>query len=434
MSATTDASVLPAPDRILRDVRLLDVAGAWDVALGGGLVVDIAPVGTLHPVSPDVEVIDAEGRLCSAAFVDGHVHLDKSYLWPIPSFTGKVAGPFFDELRRFKATSTVEAVTDRMRRAAEAAALAGTGTLRAQIDVDDVVGLTHLEAALALQDEIAPWLRLQVVAFPQEGLAGNAAAGEFVAEALRRGADVMGGAHGFDRAVSPAEHYAACFALAATHDVDVDLHLDFDTTPATPLADWDLSIIARLTAEHGWQGRVTVAHLTAHGGLDETTKAAVAELLVTHDLSLTVVPGAELYAAHGWCDPPLVELAEVTADYADLLRRGVRLSYAGGHLADAFHPFGEGDLLRDGLLLAASQSFGDPCLAGTHVLTLGTTHPARSARLPGPHGVVPGALADLVVFDAPDAGTALRHQADRWLVLHAGLPVARTRTVKELLV
>jgi cytosine/adenosine deaminase-related metal-dependent hydrolase len=53
--------------------------------------------------------------------------------------------------------------------------------------------------------------------------------------------------------------------------------------------------------------------------------------------------------------------------------------------------------------------------------------------VPGPQGVVPGAVADLVVFDAPDAATALRHQSDRWLVLHAGRPVARTRTSKEFL-
>jgi cytosine deaminase len=414
---------------VLRDVRLLEAAGAWDVGIAGGVVATVAPAGSLDGPA----MIDAEGRLCSGAFVDGHVHLDKSYLWEIPGFTGKVAGPFFDELTRFKATSTTEAVTARMRRALEAAVLAGTGTLRAQIDVDDVVGLTHLDAALALRDEFAPWLRVQVVAFPQEGVAGNPAAGEVVAEALRRGADVMGGAHGFDRSASPAEHYGACFALATAHDVDVDVHLDFDTTATTPLAQWDLSIIARLTAEHGWQGRVTVAHLVAHGGLDEAGRRAVAELLLANDISLTVVPGAELYAAHGWSDPPLRDWADVTADWVDLIARGVRLSYAGGHLADAFHPFGEGDLLRDGLLLSVARGWGEPSLAGVPVLTLGTTNPARSARVPGPHGVVPGAVADLVVFDAPDAATALRHQSDRWLVVHAGRPVARTRTSKEFL-
>ncbi len=414
---------------VLRDVRLLDVPGAWDVTCADGRIGRVDPVGAAP--TDQAEVVDAEGRLVTAAFVDGHVHLDKSYLWERPDFRGKVAGPFFDELRAAKAAGAGD-VADRMRRAVQAAALAGTGTLRAQIDVDDVIGLAHAEAALTLRTECAPYLRLQVVVFPQEGVVGNPAAGEVVRAALAAGADVMGGAHGFDRAVDSATHYRACFELAVEHDVDLDLHLDFDSTAETPLDEWDVSTVARLTAETGWQGRVTVAHLTAHGLLAPEGRRAVAELLLAHDLSLTVVPGAELYAAHGWVDEPLATIAEATADWASLLRAGVRLSYAGGHLADAFHPFGEGDLLRDGLLASVARGFGAPRLGDTHVLDLGTTHPAAALRLPGPHGVVPGALADLVVFDAPDADTALRHQAARWLVVHDARPVARTRTTKEL--
>jgi cytosine/creatinine deaminase len=417
------------PTLVLRDVRLLEADGAHDVGMRDGLIVAVAPAGSLT----GTEVIDAGGRLCTAAFVDGHCHLDKSFLWDLPGFTGKVAGAFFDELGRFKATTSSDSVMERMRRAVQAAALNGTGTMRAQIDVDDVIGLAHLEAALALRDECAPYLRLQVVVFPQEGVVGNPAAGEIVEEALRLGADVMGGAHGFDRKATSEAHYSACFALAERFGVDLDLHLDFDATPEWPLQDWDVWQVARLTAAHGWQGRVTVAHLTQHGLLDAAGRRALANLLLEHDISLAVVPGAELHGARFWTDSPATDVATATADYADLVRSGVRLSYAGGHLADAFHPFGEGDLLRDGLLLAAARNLGDPSIGGTHVLSLSTSVAAKSAGLPGPHGIAVGALADCTVFDAPDADTALRHQADRWLVVHSGRPVATTRTIKELL-
>jgi len=419
-----------AYELVLRDARLMHTAGPADIGVRDGRIVAIEPVGALS----GVEVIDVEGRLVTGAFVDGHVHLDKSYLWEMSNFAGKVAGEFFDELRAYKSAGSAEHVADRMRRAVQSAALCGTGTLRAQIDVDDVIGLAHLRAALALRDECAPYLRLQVVVFPQEGVVGNPAAGEIVEEALRVGADVMGGAHGFDRAATNAEHYAACFALAERFDVDVDVHLDFDSTPEQPLSEWDIWQIARLTAEHAWQGRVTVAHLTQHGQLDPEARRALVDLMLANDISLTVVPGAELYGARCWAHPPIDDVRQVTADYTDLIRAGVRLSYAGGHLADAFHPFGAGDLLTDGLLLASARNLGDPTIGGTHVLDLGTSIAAQSARLPGPHGTVIGALADLIVFDAPDADTALRHQSDRWLVLHHGRPVATTRTTKELLV
>lgn len=416
-------------DLVLRDVRLMEAEGAFDVGMRDGLIAAIGPCGTIE----GSEVVDAEGRLCTGAFVDGHVHLDKSYLWELDGFTGKVAGEFFDELGRFKAGASADGVMERMRRAVRTAALNGTGTMRAQIDVDDVIGLAHLEAALALRAECAPYLRLQVVVFPQEGLVGNPAAREVVEEALRLGADVMGGAHGFDREATNAEHYEACFELAERYQVDLDLHLDFDATPDWPLEQWDTWHVARLTAQHGWQGRVTVAHLTQHGLLEGEARRALVELLLANDISLTVVPGAELHGARFWTDAPLSDAASATADYAELISAGVRLSYAGGHLADAFHPFGEGDLLRDGLLLAAARNLGDPVIGGTHVLSLGTCVPARSAGLPGPHGIAVGALADCVVFDAADADTALRHQADRRLVVHHGRPVAITRTIKEFL-
>lgn len=420
---------------VLRDVRLLEADGAFDVAMNDGLIAAVSPVGSIDAAG--AEVVDAEGRLCSGAFVDGHVHLDKSYLSELPAFAGKVAGEFFEELARFKASTAPDGgpatVMDRMRRAAHSAILNGTGTLRAQIDVDPIVGLAHVDAALALREELAPFLRLQVVVFPQEGLVGDPAAAELVEEALRRGADVMGGAHGFDRLATNAEHYGACFELAAQHDVDIDLHLDFDATPDWPLEQWDVWHVARLTQEHEWQGRVTVAHLTQHGQLAPPEREALATLLVDHSIALTVVPGAELHAARFWTDEPLGDVGEATADYGQLVERGVQLSYAGGHLADAFHPFGEGDLLRDGLLLSSARNLGDPCIGGCHVLSLGTTTPAAAAGLPGPHGIVAGALADCVIFDAADADTALRRQADRWLVVHAGRPVATTRTTKELL-
>lgn len=418
---------------ILRDVRLMEAEGAFDVGLAGGLVAAVAPVGTLDGAA----VIDTGGRLCTGAFVDGHVHLDKSYLWEVPGFAGKVAAGFFDELARFKATPGPDGgpgtVLERMRRAARTAALNGTGTLRAQIDVDPIVGLAHLDAALALRAELADVLRLQIVVFPQEGLAGDPAAAELVEEALARGADVMGGAHGFDRSVTSAAHYEACFEAAVRHDVDLDLHLDFDATPDWPIEQWDLWQVARLTREYGWQNRVTVAHLTQHGQLDPAGRDTLTGLLVDNGIALTVVPGAELHGARFWTDEPLDHVAAATADYGELVARGVRLSYAGGHLADAFHPFGQGDLLRDGLLLAAARNLGDPCIGGVHVLSLGTSSPAAAAGLPGPHGIAVGALADCVVFDAPDADTALRHQADRWLVVHHGRPVAATRTIKEFL-
>ncbi len=190
--------------------------------------------------------------------------------------------------------------------------------------------------------------------------------------------------------------------------------------------------VAHLTDEFGYGGRVTVAHLTQHGRLDPAARARLTALLLDHGIGLTVVPGPELQSGRTWTDPPIRSVEDVTSDYAAWLEAGVPIACASGHFADAFHPVGRGDLLRETLLLASARNLGDPVIGGCHVLDLATRHAAAVCGLPGPHGMTPGALADLVVFDAADADLAVRHQADRWLVVHGGRPVATTRTIKEL--
>src|SRR5262249_3312035 len=152
------------------------------------------------------------------------------------------------------------------RRALDLMVRHGTTGLRAQIDVDDVVGLRGFEAALALRQAWAAYLDVQVLAFPQEGLASNPAAADLVREALRQGADVIGGGAVFDGGdIEP--HLEQVFGLAEAFGVDIDLHVDLATPPDWPLDQWELASVARRTRERGWQGRVTVAHLTQLGQL-----------------------------------------------------------------------------------------------------------------------------------------------------------------------
>lgn len=419
---------------MLADVRIMDAPGRFDVVATDGVVTDIRPTGSGDAaVGADSEVVDAGGRLCIGAFVDAHCHLDKSFLSEEPGFETAVAGDFFDLLRARKSTASAADAKARMERALGQAVLNGTGTMRAQIDVDEVVGLTHFEMAMELRAEWADRIRLQLVVFPQEGLAGNAAANEVVTEALATGADVMGGGHGFDPGVTNAQHIEACFEAAAMHDLDLDLHIDFEATPDTPWPEWDLFHVARMTKDSGLAGRVTVAHLTQHGEMAETRRSEMMAMLSESGVNLVVVPGAELNAARAWEDVPFTSPAPATADWPALIEGGVRLSYAGGHLADAFHPHGEGDLLRDGLLMCAARNLGDPVINGTHVLEMGTRNPAKIVGLGDAYGPVVGAPADLVILDAAGPDQAVRRQADRWLVVHAGKPVARTTTQRTLL-
>lgn len=413
-------------DVTLQHTRLLHREGEWDVSLARGHVVEVAAKAS----APAQETIDVGSRLLIPGFVDAHVHLDKAFLDENPALRGTTGLAFFSQLAEAKRASSREHIKARMRRALEAASRNGTTTMRAQIDVDDVVDLRGFEAAMALKHECAEWITLQVLVFPQGGVVGNLKAGGLVREALRLGGEVIGGGPIFDSA--PAEqHLDALFDLAREFDRDVDVHIDLTTAPDKPLAEWELAHVARRTREYGLQGRVTVAHLTQVGQMSRERAAEVADLLVEAGIHVTVVPAAELNTARSWEAEPAREIDHAMTNVELLLRRGVNVAYSTGHLADSFNPYGDGDMLLDGLVLTCARNLGDPVIGGVHVLSLGTERPARTVGLPGPHGVESGAIADLVVLDESDPGLALRRLADRWLVIKAGRPVVRNRRTTE---
>jgi cytosine deaminase len=139
--------------------------------------------------------------------------------------------------------------------------------------------------------------------------------------------------------------------------------------------------------------------------------AEIACMLAESGVHVTVVPGAELNTATTWEPVPAVTVNQAMSRLDVLLQSGVNLSYATGHVADAFSLFGRGDMLLDGLVLACAANLGQTRIENVHVLDLATTHPARTLRLGEAYGVVEGARADLVCLDALDADHALRHHA-----------------------
>jgi cytosine deaminase len=237
---------------------------------------------------------------------------------------------------------------------------------------------------------------------------------------MRLGADVVGGGATFDDNVIEA-HVEAVFRLADEFDADVDLHADLQTSPAAPLDAWEVAHIARATIAYGWQGRVTVGHLTQLGRMPAEQAVPLAEMLAQAGIQVTLVPGAELNTASNWDTPPARSVDEAMARLDVLLRNGVNVSYATGHVADPFSPFGCGDMLLDGLVLACARNLGGPRIESTHVLSLGTSNPARTLRLGAPYGIVEGALGDLVCLDANDPDVALRQQADVFLTIRQGV-------------
>jgi cytosine deaminase len=220
----------------------------------------IAEIGALAGRAAGREIL-AEGRAVTAGLVDAHIHLDKALLGArAPSRLGTVAEAIRvtgEAKRRF----TRPDIADRARRALDMAVRQGTTAMRSHVEVDPIVGLMGFEAILPLRREYAPAIDLQLCAFAQEGILQMPGTEALLREALRMGADLVGGVPYND--TDAHRHIAIVFDLAAEFGVDVDFHADFFDEPQHLHA----LHIAEETIRRGWQGRVALDHMSEMAAL-----------------------------------------------------------------------------------------------------------------------------------------------------------------------
>jgi cytosine deaminase len=174
-------------DLILEECRLPD-GTLGDLGCASGR---IAAIGNLSG-RPAERMLRCEGRAVTPGLVESHIHLDKALL---SDRTPSVEGTLQEAIRitgEAKRRFTVEDIRARARAVLDMAVRHGTTAMRSHVEVDPIVELRGLEALLPLKAEYAPALDLQLCAFAQEGILQAPGTETLLAEALRRGADVIG--------------------------------------------------------------------------------------------------------------------------------------------------------------------------------------------------------------------------------------------------
>jgi len=404
-------------DLVIRDAR---VGGEHaDVAIAGER---IAAVGS--GLEGSVE-LDAGGRLVLPAFVQPHIHLDKVRTGPLlgPNRSGTLAEAIAIS-HRVKRAATVEEIRSRAGEVIRSAVLAGTTAIRSHVDVDTIGGLKGLRGVAAARDDHADLCSVQLVAFPQEGIWRDPGADELMQEAMREGADVVGGMPHWEDGLDEARrHIAFCLDLALRHDADVDMHVDETDDPY-----WrSFEILVEEADRRGWGTRTTAGHLCAMAGWEDDYAAAVIRRAAAAGVMVATNPPTNLMLqGRGDAEPRRRGIPRVK----ELLAAGVTVGAGQDCVDDAFYPFGTADPLQVALIVAHAAQLGTPDEIAA-ALRMVTDDAARLLRLPD-YGVVAGARADLVVVDAETGGEALREQAARRWVLRGGRVVAET-VVERLL-
>lgn len=172
------------------NARLPGKEGLWQIHLQDGKISAIDAQSGVMPITENS--LDAEQGLVIPPFVEPHIHLDTTQTAGQPNWNQ--SGTLFEGIERWaerKALLTHDDVKQRAWQTLKWQIANGIQHVRTHVDVSDAT-LTALKAMLEVKQEVAPWIDLQIVAFPQEGILSYPNGEALLEEALRLGADVVG--------------------------------------------------------------------------------------------------------------------------------------------------------------------------------------------------------------------------------------------------
>ncbi len=363
------------------------------------------------PIPEGNRSIDAGGVMISPAFIEPHFHLENSVM---PEYVNK-SGTLGEAIRiaeQIKNQLTAEDIMRRSTIALREAILNGVLWMRDHTDVDEVAKLDLLKAVAAVRERFASVIDIQIVAFPQFGLADNPESVDLVWQAMDAGANLVGGVpHREQDMDKAARHIELAFEIAVAKNADIDMHVDETDDPY-----WHtLELLAEKTIESGYQGRVTAAHCCAMAAWDEKLFQRILPKLVEAQVNICTNTPVNLVIQGRESGHPL---RRGIARVKDLLEAGVNVTCGQDDLQNMFYPFGNMDMLSVANFVAhaahmsSEQEIKD-------AFDMPRYRAAKVLRLKG-YGLQEGDTANLVLFDAKSAADALRRQPERLFVIREG--------------
>jgi len=401
-------------DLLIRHATLPDGRCGIDLLARDGY---FAAIGPALPAPEGAEVLDADGWLFSPPFVDAHFHLDSTLSHGLPRTND--SGTLLEGIRlwgELKPLLTEEAVAERALAYCDWAVARGLLAIRTHVDVCDD-RLLAVRALLEVRRRVAPWIDLQLVAFPQDGLLRSPTALANLDRALDLGVDVVGGIPHFERTMADgAESVRLLCELAARRGLPVDMHCDESDDPLSR----HVETLACQAQRLGLQGRVTGSHLTSMHSMDNYYVSKLIPLLAEAQVHVVANPliNIMLQGRHDTY-PKRRGMTRVP----ELLAAGIHVAFGHDCVMDPWYGLGSGDMLEVasmGLHVAQMSS-----LAGQRqcfdAVTCGA---ARVLGLQG-YGLEPGCRADFLLLQARSPAEAIRLRAQRLLVVRAGAIVSR---------
>lgn len=402
---------------LIKQVLIENATEPKDVRIVDGKFAEIAD--NLAPEAGE-QVIDATNKLMIPPFVDPHVHLDSTMTAGDPEWNE--TGTLFDGIRIWserKKTLSHEDVKQRAIQALKIQAAHGLQFVRSHVDITDP-DLVALKALIEVREEVKPWMTLQLVAFPQEGILSFPGGKELMIKAAELGVDAIGAIPHFEftREYSVESlHFA--FEVAQKYNLLIDAHTDEIDDPASR----GLETMATLALETGLKEKVTASHTTAMGSYNDAYVYKLMRLLKMSDINFVANPLINMYLGGRFDTYPkrrgLTRVKELDAE-------GINVAFGEDDIKDPWYPMGNGNMV-DALHMGlhATQIMGYSEIMNSYRFI--TKNGARTMHVQDSYGIEVGKPANFLIFNATNWFDALNERAEMLYSIHNGEILVETK-------
>jgi cytosine/adenosine deaminase-related metal-dependent hydrolase len=356
------------------------------------LVRNVRPLGG---AAADI-LIRGAGRLALPGLVEAHTHLDKSLLG-LPWYHNAVGPRLTDKIDNERLVRRTLPI-DPARQSARHALLAlshGSTFIRTHVDVDTECGVAGIEGVLATRERLVGLVDIDLVAFPQSGLLVRPGTLALLEQALRLGAEAVGGLDpcAIDR--DPKGHLDAVFGLAERFGRGVDIHLH----EPGEMGAFSMELIIERTQALGMAGRVVISHAFCLGAPDPGLVEPLIDALAKAGVAIMVTAPPSRPA------PPVVRL----------VKAGVVVCGGSDGIRDTWGPYGNADMLERAMFIGLRNNLRreDELALVMDIVTQGG---ARALGLSN-YGLAPGCVGDVVLVPAETlAEAAAQHPSPRTVI------------------
>ena len=404
-------------DLIVKNATLPDGRRGMDILCKDGFISDIG----LNIDAKANQVIDAEGYLVSPPFIDPHFHMDATLSLGTPRLN--ISGTLLEGIELWGELKPVQSIDDIIKRALKYCDLAismGIGAIRSHVDICDDE-LKGVEALLEVRKTVAPYLDLQLVAFPQDGLFRSSSAVGNLNRALDMGVEIVGGIPHFERTMDDGtESVRYLCELAAKRGLMVDMHCDESDDPMSR----HIEALAYHTKRLGLQGMVTGSHLTSMHSMDNYYVSKLIPLIAESEVHVIPNPliNIMLQGRHDTF-PKRRGLTRVS----ELKEAGVTIGFGSDCMMDPWYSLGKADMLE----VAAMGLHVGQLSSRAEMKWCFDAVTVNSAKIMGleHYELQKNGRANMVLLQARNKIEAVRLKANRLLVIRDGKLIAQNDPV-----